>query len=64
MKEGDFLVKLDDSALQAELVQQQIASNTSRALAVEAQADFEAAKLALAGIRVGHFPAGGGGAAE
>lgn len=47
VKEGDFLVKLDDSGLQAELVQQQIACNTSRAIAVEAQADYDGAKLAL-----------------
>lgn len=47
VKEGDFLVKLDDSALQADLNQQEIASNTSRALSVEAQADYDGAKLAL-----------------
>jgi len=47
VKEGDFLVKLDDSALQADLIQQQIACNTSRALAVEAQADYDGVKLAL-----------------
>lgn len=47
VKEGDFLVKLDDSALQSELNQQQIACNTSRALAVEAQADYDGAKLAM-----------------
>lgn len=55
VKEGDFLVKLDDSTLQTELVQQQIANNTSRALAVEAQADFEAAKLALKEYESGTF---------
>ena len=47
VKEGDFLVRLDDSALRADLVQQQIAANTSRALEVEALAEFDAAKLAL-----------------
>lgn len=47
VKKGDFLIKLDDSALQAELVQQQIACNTSRALAVEAKADYDGAKLAM-----------------
>lgn len=47
VKKGDFLVKLDDSALQADLNQQQIACNTSRAFAVEAQADYDGAKLAL-----------------
>ena len=47
VKEGDFLIKLDDSALQADLNQQEIACNTSRALVVEAQADYDGAKLAL-----------------
>ena len=47
VKEGDFLVKLDDSGIQADLVQQRIATNTSRALLTEAKTDYEAAKLAL-----------------
>lgn len=47
VKEGDFLVRLDDSTIKADLVQQQIAANTSRALEVEALAEFDAAKLAL-----------------
>jgi len=47
VKEGDFLIKLDDSLLQADLNQQQIASNTSRASVVEAQADYDSAKLSL-----------------
>jgi multidrug efflux pump subunit AcrA (membrane-fusion protein) len=47
VKKGDFLVKLDDSALQSDLNQQQIAANTSRALVVEAQAEYEGAQLAL-----------------
>jgi HlyD family secretion protein len=55
VKEGDFLVKLDDSGLQAELVQQQIAANTSRSMVVEAQADFDAAKLALDEYESGTF---------
>jgi HlyD family secretion protein len=55
VKEGEFLVKLDDSALQTDVVQQQIACNTSRALAVEAQADFEANKLALQEYESGTF---------
>ncbi len=55
VKEGDFLAKLDDSALQAELVQQQIAANTSRAVAVEAKADFEATQLALQEYEAGMF---------
>lgn len=52
---GDFLVKLDDSALQADLVQQQIAANTSRALMVEAQSDVETAKLELQEYENGTF---------
>jgi HlyD family secretion protein len=55
VKEGDFLVKLDDSGLQADLVQQQIACNTSRSLSVEAQADFDAAQLALKEYESGTF---------
>ncbi len=55
VKEGDFLVKLDDSTLQTDVVQQQIACNTSRALAVEAQADFDATKLALQEYESGTF---------
>jgi RND family efflux transporter MFP subunit len=55
VKEGDFLVKLDDSALQTDVVQQQIACNTSRAAAVEAQADYEATKLALQEYESGTF---------
>ncbi len=52
---GDFLVKLDDSALQADLVQQQIGANTSRALMVEAQSEVETAKLALQEYESGTF---------
>jgi HlyD family secretion protein len=55
VKEGDFLVKLDDSSLQTDVVQQQIASNTSRALAVEAQAEYDATKLALQEYEAGTF---------
>lgn len=55
VKEGDFLAKLDDSALQSDLNQQQIASNTSRALVVEAEADYEGAKLALSEYENGPF---------
>jgi HlyD family secretion protein len=55
VKEGDFLLRLDDSALQADLVQQQIACNSSRALEVEGLADFEAAKLALEEYESGTF---------
>jgi HlyD family secretion protein len=55
VKEGDFLLRLDDSALQAELVQQQIACNSSRALEIEGLADYEAAKLALEEYESGTF---------
>lgn len=55
VKEGDFLVKLDDSGIQADVVQQQIACNSSRALEVEARTDFEAAKLALEEYESGTF---------
>ena len=55
VQEGDFLLRLDDSALQADLVQQQIACNSSRALEVEGLADYEAAKLALEEYESGTF---------
>lgn len=55
VKKGDFLVKLDDSGLQAELNQQEIAANTSRSFAVEAQADYDGAKLALNEYENGPF---------
>ncbi len=55
VKEGDFLVKLDDSTLQTDVVQQQIGCNTSRALSVEAQADYDATKLALQEYESGTF---------
>ena len=47
VKRGDILLKLDSSALDRELVQQQIVCNTSQALMVQAQNSFEAAKIAL-----------------
>jgi HlyD family secretion protein len=55
VKEGDFLVKLDDSTLQTEGVQQQIVCNTSRAFSVEAQAEYDATKLALQEYEAGTF---------
>jgi RND family efflux transporter MFP subunit len=51
----DFLVKLDDSALRADLVQQQIACNTSRAAVTESLAEVESAKLALQEYESGTF---------
>ncbi|MCH1496091.1 MAG: HlyD family efflux transporter periplasmic adaptor subunit [Rubripirellula sp.] len=47
VEEGDFLVKLDDAALQKQLIQQQITCSTSESAAIEAEADLESAKLAL-----------------
>jgi HlyD family secretion protein len=55
VKKGDFLAKLDDSILQADLNQQQIAANTSRASVVEAQADYDGAQLALTEYETGPF---------
>ena len=55
VNKGDFLVKLDDSSLRADLVQQQIACNTSRAGVIEAQADVESSKLALREYESGTF---------
>ena len=46
-RRGDFLVKLDDAALQKQLVQQQIICSSSESAAIEAEADLESAKLAL-----------------
>lgn len=55
VQEGDFLVKLDDSGIQSDVVQQQIACNSSRALEVEGRTDYEAAKLALEEYEAGTY---------
>jgi len=55
VEEGDFLVKLDDSALQTELLQQDIVCNNSHSLLIEAQADEEAARLAQEEYESGTF---------
>jgi multidrug resistance efflux pump len=55
VKKGDFLVKLDDSALQAELVQQRITCHTARAMLTEARTEFEAAELAFQEYESGTF---------
>ena len=47
VKEGDFLVRLDDSALQKDLLTQRIEVHQAKAALVQAEADFEAAKLAF-----------------
>lgn len=46
VKKDDFLVELDSSALQEELMSQQILVNTSHALVVEAQNVYETALIA------------------
>ena len=55
VNEGDFLVKLDDSGLQADVIQQQILCNTSRALEVEGRTDYESAKIALQEYELGTY---------
>lgn len=55
VKPGDFLVRLDDSNLKTELLQQQIACNNSHALVVQARSDLEAAQLALREYESGTF---------
>lgn len=55
VKAGDFLARLDDSALQTELLQQQIAANTSSSLVIDAKADLEAARLAATEYESGPF---------
>jgi RND family efflux transporter MFP subunit len=44
---GDFLVRLDDSALQTQLIQQQIVCSNSEAAVIEARAALESANLSL-----------------
>lgn len=46
VQEGDILVRLDSSALEQEIVQQQIICNTSNALMIQAQNAYEAAQIA------------------
>lgn len=55
VNKDDFLVKLDDSSLKADLVQQQIVCNTSRASVVETQAEVASARLALKEYETGTF---------
>ncbi len=47
VEKGDFLVRLDDSQLQNQLIQQQIVSTNSSAAVIEAEAALDSAKLAL-----------------
>ena len=55
VEEGDFLVRLDDAALQKQLIQQQITCSTSESAAIEAEADLESARLALHEYSEGTF---------
>lgn len=55
VKKGDFLVRLDDAALQKDLLQQRIAVYQSRASLVKARADLEAAVLSLDEYLSGSF---------
>ncbi|MGZ0173467.1 MAG: efflux RND transporter periplasmic adaptor subunit [Planctomycetales bacterium] len=52
---GDFLVRLDDAALQTELIQQQIIVTNSQAQVIESQATFDSAGLALEEYESGTF---------
>ncbi|TWU06448.1 efflux RND transporter periplasmic adaptor subunit [Stieleria varia] len=47
VEKGDFLVRLDDSALQTQLIQQQIVCSNSESAVIEAEANRDAARLAL-----------------
>lgn len=55
VEEGAFLIKLDDSALQTELIQQQITCSGSESLAIEAEAALRSAELALLEYEEGTF---------
>ena len=47
VEKGDFLVRLDDASLQKDLLRQRISVHQSKATLVKANADVEAATLAL-----------------
>ena len=55
VQKDDFLIKLDDSALQTELIQQQITCSGSESLAIEADATFRSAELTLQEYEEGTF---------
>lgn len=55
VKPGDFLVRLDDSALQTELIQQQIIVKNSEALMIQAATAVETAVLTLQEYESGTF---------
>ncbi|QDV12459.1 Macrolide export protein MacA [Rosistilla oblonga] len=52
---GDFLVRLDDSALQTQLIQQQIVCSNSESAVIEAQAKVDSTKLELSEYEEGTF---------
>lgn len=55
VEKDDFLVKLDDSTFQTELLQQEIICNTGQSQVIEATADERAAHLALEEYQAGTF---------
>ncbi|MFT5466169.1 MAG: HlyD family secretion protein [Verrucomicrobiales bacterium] len=55
VEEGDFLIRLDDAALQDKLIGRQIDVNGSRAALAQARADKETARLELAEYESGTF---------
>ena len=55
VEQGDVLVRLDSSALEQELVQQQIIRNSSKALVVQAKNTYEAALIAKKEYLLGTF---------
>ena len=55
VQEGDFLIRLDDSTLQQDLITKQISVNGSKATLAQAKADLESAKLALQEYKSGTF---------
>ena len=55
VEEGDFLVRLDDSALQTQLIQQQIVCSTSEAAVIEARAALNSANLSLSEYAEGTY---------
>lgn len=58
VKKGDFLVRLDDSTLQSELIQQQIVCNTSEAEVIQAESTLATARLAKEEYESGTFAEG------
>ena len=55
VQEGDWLVTLDSSALEEERGRQKIMVNTSEAIMIQAEADFETAKIAKTEYLEGTF---------